>query len=340
MEYEEKTAVSEESVCEDISYEQTEMPRPKYPCGVCDKAVQSGIQCNGCKRWHHNDCPGVGINDSEIQLFSKCKKFKWFCRICDKDVTEILTHFEKFKKFSSLIENQKNEIKATKEALDTKINQVLTRLNNLEKDGPKLNKKIEEKITEITASNPSKIDIEEQKQIEMRKKNIIFFGLPEPQNENLEGKLEEEYAYLSEALQTGEYDLERDEITDMFRLGKISEEGDAKPRPLLVKFRDEVTKQDVLTSTGKCSIRNNNEVIRIFASTDMTKKQREEHKKLRSTLKARKDAGEDNLIIRNGKIVNSQFFHAQRAVKSRVIWARSVSMHQQSAAAEQNHQTD
>ena len=41
-------------------------PRPpKFPCGVCHKAVKwstSGVQCDSCKIWYHQDCMGMSDN--------------------------------------------------------------------------------------------------------------------------------------------------------------------------------------------------------------------------------------------------------------------------------------
>lgn len=58
---------------------------PKYPCGVCNKAVRwsrtrKAVACDNCDTWYHTDCMGMspetydGLNRSDIT---------WFCAKCD-----------------------------------------------------------------------------------------------------------------------------------------------------------------------------------------------------------------------------------------------------------------
>lgn len=58
-------------------------PRPpKYPCGLCNKAVKNSdpaICCDQCDKWVHNSCSGMGDN---IYESLKGTSFTWICPKC------------------------------------------------------------------------------------------------------------------------------------------------------------------------------------------------------------------------------------------------------------------
>ncbi len=60
-------------------------PTPKFPCGVCHKAVRwsctrTAVACDNCDIWFHTDCMGMssstyeGLNRSDVT---------WICKNCD-----------------------------------------------------------------------------------------------------------------------------------------------------------------------------------------------------------------------------------------------------------------
>lgn len=56
--------------------------RPKFPCGVCKKAVTwatAGIQCDGCDTWLHKTCIGMDTSDYERLGHNSTV---WFCTEC------------------------------------------------------------------------------------------------------------------------------------------------------------------------------------------------------------------------------------------------------------------
>ena len=295
----------------------TRATKPKWPCGLCESNVPTdGIQCDACSKWFHGDC--AEFSAEEIAFMKKFqKKFKWYCRYCDKDVKDILSNFEKFKKMTI-------ELKNIQKDMNGKLDKVLKRLDKMEEQNTpaKLNQKINQNIEKITASSVKQVDLDEQQNRENRKKNLIFFGIPETSDSGLEDRMENDFCNIAECLE-GKTDIKRNEIKDMFRLGKKpenNETGTVKVRPLLVKFHEE-EKLRVLKVSNDLELQVNHEIKTVFVSHDLTAKQREEVKTLRAELKRRKDGGENNLIIRGNKIVEYQFFHSNRAERSRTIWA-------------------
>ena len=85
----------------------------KRKCGSCDKLFsknEANIERSACKRKYHFEC--TSLNDDEFTVLSASRKLKWFCILCDEDVDNLLTNFEKFRKVSIEIEKIKSENEA------------------------------------------------------------------------------------------------------------------------------------------------------------------------------------------------------------------------------------
>ena len=82
-----------------------------------------------------------------------------------------------------------------------------------------------------------------------------------------------------------------------------------KNRPIIVKFANLETRRKVL-ALRNLNYKNSGELQNIYITTDKTKKEQEEHRKLVIELKQRKQKGEDNIVIKNGRIVKMLPFRA------------------------------
>ena len=69
----------------------------------------------------------------------------------------------------------------------------------------------------------------------------------------------------------------------------------------MVGFDSETDKQSILSAAPR--LRSSNEFKQVYIVTDMTKLERERHKKVVTELKRRRSSGETDLIIHNGNIV-------------------------------------
>ena len=138
---------------------------------------------------------------------------------------------------------------------------------------------------------------------ERRKCNLIVYNIPETstsvESTDCVKKDDETFKELvGSIMDKGCPNLQ---ITKAIRLGKLPA---AKPRPLLISVRDELCKREILRSAYKLS--KIPKWSNIYVSPDYTHKEREANKVLHEELKRRKENGEVNLGIRNGKIVTKQ----------------------------------
>ena len=133
---------------------------------------------------------------------------------------------------------------------------------------------------------------------EKRKLNVVVYNLPE-QGEPGDSAAERTRKDTDKLCSIIREELRLNiRVSKAFRAGKKLPE---KPRLLIVTL-DSVEARVELTKMAS-QLRNSAEWHSLFINPDLTQKEREDGKKLRQELAARKSAGERNLYIRHGKIV-------------------------------------
>ena len=58
--------------------------KPKFPCGICQRAVKNSdaaLECDSCNSWIHNKCSGV--TDDSYNLYINMQCFNWICPSCE-----------------------------------------------------------------------------------------------------------------------------------------------------------------------------------------------------------------------------------------------------------------
>lgn len=256
-----------------------------------EEDVFDAIECSQCKRWAHQDCSGISKRGFEtITGDDTCQDFEWTCRPCKVKRGKGIGTTHTDPRLDKLL-----EVVPCILSLDA-------RMKNLEENllGKKLEKKIED-VVEKVVDNRIAEALKEDKEIEMRKRNLIVVNLKESTKQDIEeacvDDLNEIQALFSQIVKIEEDDIEEYPK----RLGNF-EENFEEPRKVLVKLKCEKKKKEILMNS-----RIINEGVplqdRIFINNDYTRKQRLEQKQLRDELKMRKDAGETNIGIRRGEIV-------------------------------------
>ena len=160
-------------------------------CGSCDetfKRNEKSMACSACKNKYHQPCSNVTEEEFAMMLVARTK-LKWFCQLCEADVSDILTNFEKFKKVSKEISNIKNDI-------SNKLKDIEQRLAHCEvqKSSSDVSHTIQEQVAkDYTLSR------EEERLIESKKCNLVFFNVPECTAESPGDRMKEDYKALNDA---------------------------------------------------------------------------------------------------------------------------------------------
>ena len=260
-----------------------------YSCLECDEECKKGqraLLCDRCSLWTHSSC--TDVEDDVYDLFfekgSKLSCFRYFCKKCDNKVTEAL---EKYAKLEEDTKTLKSEMKV----VQGQIADIQTTIKTAVKD------------------NISTV-MDDHRELEKRKMNLIVFGLPELMSENgqkqewntqqlVDRDIEEISKLITDELGVGL--SPRNGILNARRLGGFKKNSD-KPRPLRIEFKNLDTKRDVLTNAKKFRNSNVNIAKNIFINPDLTEKQRENDKILREKMWSQRQMGK-NVIIKRGQLV-------------------------------------
>lgn len=90
-----------------------------------------------------------------------------------------------------------------------------------------------------------------------------------------------------------------------------------KPRPLRVSFIEKGERRHILSNSRGLKSPVNKDLSNISISRDLTKTERLKHKDLETELKTRRDAGETNLRIIRGRIVEGPIIEEGSGAGSR-----------------------
>ena len=132
-----------------------------------------------------------------------------------------------------------------------------------------------------------------------QKSNLIIYVLPEPTGSTPAEHRSSDDVYFSR-LVNSEFNIDNIEFSKSFCLGKCVER---KRRPLLIMLMDNYVRSQMLRNSKnlcKSSIYQN-----VFISPDLSPKESESNKISHQELRHHKEAGEANLIIRCGRIVQN-----------------------------------
>jgi len=139
-----------------------------------------------------------------------------------------------------------------------------------------------------------------------RKNNVIIHGLKEPTATAADDRRKEDCDLAQEML----HKLSCDDVSinHITRLGPPSASRDAKPRPVKLDLMSTESRNRVLRNEKNLKISADSSCTRIFIHQDLTLRERVVRRMLVQELKARKQSGEPNLIIVNGRIVTKRMY--------------------------------
>lgn len=248
--------------------------RPDDECGNCQRPVresENGLQCDGCDIWYHAGCERIPVE--MYKMYKKYKEELWFCQACKPTVKQYI--------------RKMRDIEAKQQDL-------IARVEQLEKGT--INKDIDGLVQNITVE-----EMEEREDRKRRKNNIVLYNLPESDEADPKER-EREDNKMCEDLFTNHLKVAGVEIDKVIRLGR---KVDHRNRPVLVKLQQDGKKWDIL-SNAEC-LKNETNLVwkKIGIAPDMTKRQRDQNKKLREELQEKRNRGERGWYIKQGQLMRN-----------------------------------
>ena len=244
------------------------------PCAMCDVLLDydsKALCCDFCGNWVCLPCSGMpGIVYDTITT-NEIPNFIWTCDSCRAAIPTI-------RNMSKMLKDIKDEQTDSRQEM----------------------KKLHSRVEKIESTIDDKIQdaIEEYRERESRKCNIIIHNIPESDREQPEERRQEDMENLKDILDASVGTDHQVEFGTVTRLGKRFE---GKNRLTKVVLDSVKSKRMILGAAKK--LRESDAWNNIYVTPDLSPKEREKNKQLRAELKKRKEDGEDSLVIRKGKIV-------------------------------------
>ena len=260
-------------------------------CGQCKLVVletDQALNCEICNQWFHSTCQ-TNMTKTKYEFLTKqSTNIHWYCDTCDITASSLLMTITHLKVNQDKLTLDVNEMKEqlTDEAMNSRIDKRINEALKTEIENPQLATNSQKKQPHTKSVEEKQIVRQSIKEIEDRKSrrpNMIIYHYPEHKSQLKEEKHKHNINILKSIGDTLNMDLES-EMTKIFRLGKIREDGSA--RPLLVALKDEETKRTLfrqLQTLKECET----PLCDIAVQHDMTPTERQESKLLYEEAKAR-----------------------------------------------------
>ena len=296
----------------------------------CRKKDEISIYCDECGEWYHKGCINIseeewevlnGNNDSILYRCEKCVNNK---SKMSKDMKDLKQEVSGMKEEMSnltriLMENNATLIKQLEASMLPKVERLIEdkidiKLQEFKVSNDRaIEEKMEEKLKQDCRDRNEKALIEEQIKIEVqqsiqehreldeRKNNIIIFNLTESKSANDEASSEEDLQSIKEIIthtnpELKETVLKELKSDDFARMGTLKE-GQNKPRPIKLTLKNQKVKYQILDNAYKMKTCRTHE--KIGFRQDLTKKQQEFQRNLKKELEMIKQNNEDVMIYKN-----------------------------------------
>ena len=259
-------------------------------CPTCSEGVGDGpedepsIQCDRCEVWVHLGCSGMGDAEKENVKENKFDVLKYFCPKCLEDICSGENQQET--KLNNVIEIVRL-LQEQQGVLQEQNKEILEKLKE-EKEKPNLSPVVWPKVESNITSSITEV-LNEQKEIEDKKLDLILFNVPESKkkpdgtdnNEEDQGKVSDIITYLHPEVRPSEIE------PATIRLGRRREGPEERPRPIKIEVNFLETKERMLKNAR---LLRDYRIPKIGISHNKTKKEMEEDRKLKGELNKRREA--------------------------------------------------
>ena len=282
------------------------------------------ISCDVCNFWFHKACTETSSFEWQA-LKGSNENITYCCNDCLKKKGQSHSQLEAIKQ---LLESNNEQLMSRIENIETRIlksvdDKIESKMKEYEeKQNKAIDEKIDAKFAAANNNQQEKVVIEsaikshvtehldEMKEKEEKKLNIMLFNLKESTKTEVIEEASEDLISVKQVLQHINSDLKESvidklSIQNIKRLGRKPEASqDGKTRPVKVTLPDESTKYKFLRKSHKLKDYQPNPKIGI--KLDLTKQQLFEEKELRKELQRRREQKEDVMIFRNKVILRSE----------------------------------
>lgn len=179
-------------------------------------------------------------------------------------------------------------VKGSCDSMMTKVEEKLANINHTKNHKPDLSLRDAQNISQVFDGFLDK---------NRRSRNIVVHNLPEQQGQSLSDRSKADMSlFVTMAKEVFRLNCKP---TRSFRAGKVIPD---RARLLIITLENEETKHEILSMAAQ--LRSSSNWTRVFITPDLTWSERQAQKKLREELRSRREAGEDGITIRRGKIVS------------------------------------
>lgn len=296
--------------------------------------------CKGCKRWFHLPCTDIDTEVYQVlSTHNSLDKMIWCCPNCKPKVLEAIDCLEMVEqKICELDVKLDKKINTVMENINTRLSELENRINTQIDEGEKISQTFNQ-VKQLSQQNNSHIEMqfkrvkkledttisqEEKRNQEKRKRNLIFYNIPESDSSDQETRFTHDCTVLKDIFARKNKVLKAEEFINVIRLRKKVDDTDTNekpkgPPPTLVRFATESYKKEILNCCHDLKYLKDNLSIPIHYSLDLTPNERVERRKLVDELNLRRNNGEENIGIRNKKIV--ELSPSFRSEVQRSSWA-------------------
>ena len=320
--------MSERDVTEESKGGRRGSERDMLKCKECKKTfsnITKVLSCERCQLYVCSSCLNIG--SAEMSVIRSRPECNFLCSNCkdvgiksmrsDKDIEE------RCKEYCSKLEARFDE-------LDKKVVNLETGLGNLEEDTKlgldkkadkkaieELNEKVDNLNIQAGITDYDRIQemiekqIDDMRESERRKSNIVVYGVVELEDENLENRVVHDKQHIVDFV-TKELGVEEFTVVRCFRLGKKPDKCELAGatavvktntvRPLKVVLASPHEKSIITKEYWKCK-QNDTKKLSYQIANDFTRAETAKHKSLLAKMKDMEKKGKKGLKIRKGKIV-------------------------------------
>lgn len=249
----------------------------KNTCVGCKKKFVKADYCTicgSCNYWYHKTC--AGLTDDMFKCIEQYYKDHdatfWNCQPCATYAKGITARMRE-------MEGRLTEVEKQQEQQGARMEKTEKRTEKVEKEIKRMDGRIE-----AAKEDMEKVILGEMRERELRKLNVVFYGIGEKEgvNTTLEERKDWDIKSCTNIFNTLNLRMDREVIRFCRRLGERGE----RPRPMVVGLRSEEEKTKLLHSAKNLR---NTHYSDVGVSADLTKKQLQEEKDLEAEAAARNE---------------------------------------------------